>query len=111
MFCVLVCIFMKFVSPFSFFLRLRIIISVEQTVRQMINNGLSVSDVMFLVYSLSQFSYNSVRLTKPFSGPCTFCITLHQVKSILFKFTHRSGFHSELNLDFLDGLTGSVLFI
>ena len=56
MYCVLVCIFMKFVFLFYFFLCLHIIISVEQTVRQMINSGLSVSDVMFLVYLLSQFS-------------------------------------------------------
>jgi len=34
-----------------------IILSVEQTVSQMINNGLHVSNVMFLVYLLSQFSY------------------------------------------------------
>jgi len=51
---------------------LQIILSVEQTVRQVINNGLSVSDVMLLVYLLSQFSCNIVRLTKPFWGQYTF---------------------------------------
>jgi len=45
---------------------LHIILSVEQTGRQVINNGLSVSDVMLLVYLLSQFSCNIVRLTKTF---------------------------------------------
>jgi len=51
---------------------LQIILSVEQTGRQMINNGLSVSDVMLLVYLLSQFSCSIVRLTKPFWILCTF---------------------------------------
>ena len=48
------------------------ILSVEQTARQMINSRLSVSDVMFLVYLLSQFSFHIVSLTKPFWGLCTF---------------------------------------
>ena len=64
--CDLICIFMKFVFLFIYFLCSHIILSVEQTVRQMINNGPSVSDVMLLVYLLSQFSCNIVRLTKPF---------------------------------------------
>jgi len=45
---------------------LHIILSIEQTVREMINNGLSVSDVMVLVYLLLQFSCNIVRPIKPF---------------------------------------------
>jgi len=39
-------------------------------------------------------------------------MTLHQVKSILLKFNHKSGFQIELNLVFLDvGLTGTDLFM
>ena len=70
----LICIFIKFCLPILLiFLCLHIlIISVERTVRQMTNNGLSVSDVMFLVYLLSQFSCNIVRLTKHFLGLCSF---------------------------------------
>jgi len=60
-------------------------LSVEQTVRQMINNELRVSDVMILVNFLSHFLYNIVRLTKLFEVFVLFCMTLQQVKSILFK--------------------------
>jgi hypothetical protein len=64
MYCVLICFFLKF--QFIFFLCLHIIISVEQSVRQIINNGHSVSDVLFLVYLLSQCLCNILRLTITF---------------------------------------------
>ena len=74
----LLCSVFKFVSScslsfsFTFFLRFHIILSAEQTVRQTINSALSVSDGMFLVYWLSQFSGNIVRVTETFCGLCTF---------------------------------------
>jgi len=41
---------------------------------------------MFLVYWLSQFSGNIVRVTEIFWS-MFFCMTLHQVKTILLKFS------------------------
>jgi len=52
---------------------MHIILSVEQTVREMINNRLSVSDIMVLVYLLFQFSCNIVRPTNLFEV-CVFFV-------------------------------------